>query len=106
MWERWYLLETYVVEFRVVEVIEMRRKEFDDKIRNMAKVSDDDFKIEELEKRVGDLEDIVRDLKKNLAEVMLVMLRMNPVYPYADRSGMVIPDTGYAVRPWDITYKG
>ena len=79
----------------------MRREEFDDKIRKMVEVKDDDFKIEELEKRVGDLEDIVRDL----TEIMLVMLRMNPVCPYADRSGTTIPDTGDVVGPWYITYK-
>ena len=85
----------------------MRREEFD------RKMVDDDFKIEELEKRVGDLEDTVRDLEKNLAEVMLVMLRMCPGgvgCPYADRvgcgSGTIVPYTGDAVRPWDITYKG
>ena len=78
----------------------MRREEFDDKIRKMAEVKDEDFKIEELEKRVGDLE-------RRLSEVMLVMLNMNPVCPYADRSGygngMIIPDTGDVVGPWDIT---
>lgn len=76
--------------------IMMRWEEFD------RKMVDDDFKIEELEKRVGDLEG-------KLAELMLMMLRMCPGgvgCPYADRSGTIIPDTGDAIRPWDITYTG
>lgn len=97
-------------------MIEMRREEFDDKIRKMVEateINNSEKRIDELEKRVGDLEDIVRDLEKNLAEVMLVMLRVSSGgvgCPYADRtgcgSGTTIPDTGDAVRPWDITYKG
>lgn len=90
--------------------IVMRREEFDDKIRKMVEGNDSEKRIDELEKRVGDLEDTVRDLEKNLAEVMLVMLRMCPGgvgCPYADRvgcgSGTIVPYTGDAVRPWDIT---
>lgn len=59
------------------------------------------------EKRIDELEKRVVDLERRLAEVMLVMLRMCPGgvgCPYADRSGTMIPDTGDAVRPWDITY--
>ena len=61
------------------------------------------------EKRIDELEKRVVDLERRLAEVMLVMLRMCPGgvgCPYADRSGAMIPDTGDAVRPWDITYTG
>lgn len=82
--------------------IVMRREEFDDKIRKMVEGNDSEKRIDELEKRVVDLE-------RRLAEVMLVMLRMCPGgvgCPYADRSGTIVPDTGDAIRPWDITYKG
>ena len=82
--------------------------EFEDWCNKVAESNNSEKRIDELEKRVKDLEDTVRDLEKNLAEVMLVMLRMCPGgvgCPYADRSGAMIPDTGDAVRPWDITYK-
>ena len=78
----------------------MRREEFDDKIRKIVEAKDEDFKIEELEKRVGDLEG-------KLAELMLMMLRMCPGgvgCPYADRSGTMFTDTGDAVRPFYMPY--
>ena len=87
----------------------MRREEFDDKIRKMVEateINNSEKRIDELAKRVGDLEGKV-------AELMLMMLRMCPWgvgCPYANgngyASGTIIPDTGDAVRPWDITYKG
>ena len=82
----------------------MRREEFDDKIRKLAEGNDPEKRIDELEKRV-------EDLGNKLSELMLMMLRMRPGgvgCPYADRvgcgSGTIIPDTGDAIRPWDITY--
>ena len=83
----------------------MRREEFDDKIRKMVEateINNSEKRIDELEKRVGDLEGKV-------AELMLIMLRMCPWgvgCPYANGNGTTIPDTGDAVRPWDITCKG
>jgi ABC-type antimicrobial peptide transport system ATPase subunit len=66
------------------------------------KLRNDDFKIEELEKRV-------RDLEGRLAELMLMMLKMCPGgvrCPYANRSGTIIPDKGDVVRSWYITCTG
>lgn len=78
----------------------MRREEFDDKIRKMVEGNDSEKRIDELEKRVVDLD-------RRLAEVMLVMLRMCPGgvgCPYADRSGTIIPNTGDVVRPYYMPY--
>lgn len=80
--------------------------EFIDWCKRVAAENEKEHKVEELEKRV-------EDLGNKLSELMLVMLRMCPGgvgCPYADRvgcgSGTIIPDTGDAIRPWDITYTG